>query len=102
MAAYQAEIKTLQTGSSYTVTAHSGSMATAKQEIQRLYDPIYINNLRQVREGSSSPSYGGEDGMGYVYLIGFVIALYAIVTYWPIVLGIGILWLIYKLCTRFL
>ena len=102
MATYQAEIKTLETGSSYTVTVHSGSMSTAKQEIQRLYDPIYINNLRQVREGSLTPNYGGEDGMGYVYFIGFVLALYVIANYWPFLLGIGAIWLIYKLCTRFL
>ena len=100
MATYQAEIKTLEIGSSYTVTVHSGSSGTARQEIERLYNPIYIHNLRQVREGSSTPSYGGEDGMGYVYIIGFVLALYVIANYWPFVLGIGVLWLIYKICTR--
>jgi hypothetical protein len=100
MVAYKAEIKTLTTGSSYTVTVHSGSMATAKQEIQRLYDPIYINNLRQVREGGSASS-GGEDGMGYVYLIAFVAALYVIANFWPFLLAIGALFAIYKIITHF-
>jgi hypothetical protein len=80
MATYKAEIKTVPTGSSYTVTVESGSISTAKQEIEHLYDPIYIRNLRQVSSGSSSS--GGGDGEGYVWLIGLLFAVWLISNYW--------------------
>jgi len=99
MATYQAEIKTLETGSSYTVTVHSGALSTAKQEIQRLYDPIYIRNLRQVSERSSSSD--DSDGSGSFYLLLGFVALGVVVTYWPVFVSIGALFLIYKLVTHF-
>lgn len=99
MATYQAEIKTLETGSSYTVTVYSGALSTAKQEIQRLYDPIYIRNLRQVSERSSSSD--DSDGSGSFYLLLGFVALGVVVTYWPVFVGIGALFLIYKLVTHF-
>jgi hypothetical protein len=86
MATYKAEIKTVPTGSSYTVTVESGSVYTAKQEIEHLYDPIYIRNLRQVSSGSSSS--GGGDVEGYVWLIGILFGLWVIVEYWWIVVPI--------------
>ena len=92
MATYKAEIKTVSTGSSYTVTVESGSMSTARQEIEHLYDPIYIRNLRQVSSGSSSS--GGGDVEGYVWLIGLLFVLWLIAEYWMIVAPIGAILLI--------
>jgi hypothetical protein len=87
MATYKAEIKTVPTGSSYTVTVESGSISTAKQEIEHLYDPIYIRNLRQVSGGSSSSSSG--DVEGYVWLIAILFVIWLIAEYWMFVLPIG-------------
>lgn len=92
MATYKAEIKTVPTGSSYTVTVESGSMSTAKQEIEHLYHPIYIRNLRQVGSGGGSSSIDG----GWT-LIFAVLGLWLAITYWPVTLAIGIIWAIYKI-----
>ena len=83
MATYKAEIKTVPTGSSYTVTVQSGSYSTAKQEIEHLYNPIYIRNLREVSGGRSSSSDGPGFG-GLMKLFAFMAAL----AYWQIVLPI--------------
>lgn len=89
MSTYKAEIKTVPTGTAYTVTVESGSMSTAKQEIEHLYDPIYIRNLREVRGGSSSGS-GVGDVSGTVGLIGLVAAAWAFVSFTPwILMGLG-------------
>jgi hypothetical protein len=93
MATYKAEIKTVPTGSSYTVTVESGSMSTAKQEIEHLYDPIYIRNLRQVGSGgSSSGSIGGT-----WILIGILVAIAIAIQFWPFTLTILVIWGIYKI-----
>jgi len=89
MATYKAEIKTVPTGTAYTVTVESGSISTAKQEIEHLYDPIYIRNLREVRGGNSSGSGVGDVG-GTVGLIGLVAAAWAFVSFTPwILMGLG-------------
>jgi hypothetical protein len=89
MATYKAEIKTVPTGTAYTVTVESGSISTAKQEIEHLYDPIYIHNLREVRGGNSSGS-GVGDVSGTVGLIGLVAAAWAFVSFTPwILMGLG-------------
>jgi hypothetical protein len=92
MATYKAEIKTVPTGTSYTVTVESGSMSTAKQEIEHLYHPIYIRNLREVGSGGGSSSIDG----GWT-LIFVVLGLWAAITYWPITLGIIVIWGLYKI-----
>jgi hypothetical protein len=90
MATYKAEIKTVPTGSSYTVTVESGSISTAKQEIEHLYKPIYIRNLRQVSNSNSSSSSGVGDIGGTVGLIGLVAAGWAFVSFTPwILMGLG-------------
>ena len=89
MATYKAEIKTVPTGTAYTVTVESGSISTAKQEIEHLYDPIYIRNLREVRGGNSSGSGVGDVG-GTVGLIGLVAVAWAFVSFTPwILMGLG-------------
>jgi hypothetical protein len=92
MATYKAEIKTVPTGSSYTVTVESGSISTAKQEIEHLYDPIYIRNLRQVSSGSSSS--GSGDVEGYVWLIGILFVIWLFANYWMFIVPIGAILLI--------
>lgn len=62
MATYKADIKTTPTGSIYSVTVEAGASYVAKQEIERLYNPIFIRNLRQVSNGSSSSSSGDNGG----------------------------------------
>lgn len=99
MATYKAEIKTVPTGSAYTVTVQSGSMSTARQEIEHLYNPIYIRNLRVAN--SSNSSSGDGDNSGSFYLLLIFIGLCIAVAYWPFFVGIGALFLIYKLITHF-
>ena len=98
MATYKAEIKTVPTGGQFTVTTESGSISTARQQIEKLYDPIYIYNLRECRGGGSS---SGEDAFCWLYLIAFAVALYVIVEYWWIVVPLGVICLIAWICKQF-
>lgn len=68
MATWKADIKTTSTGSIYSVTVEAGASYVAKQEIERLYNPIFIRNLHQVRNSSSSSS-SNDDGNGGVALV---------------------------------
>lgn len=86
MATFQADIKTTSDGSYYTVTVEAGASYVAKQEIERLYRPIFIQNLRQV-SSSNSPSYSPEASWIGIGLIGFFL-LFAMFTPW-ILMAIG-------------
>jgi hypothetical protein len=93
MPTYKAEIKTVPTGSSYTVTVESGSMSTARQEIEHLYEPIYIRNLRQV--GSESGSDGSIEGTWF--LIAILVTIVIAIQFWPITLALLVIWGLYKI-----
>jgi len=87
MATYQAKIKTTPTGSYYTVTVEAGASYVAKQEIERLYRPISILNLRQVSSSSSESQFSPEASWIGISLIGFFL-LFAMFTPW-ILMAIG-------------
>jgi hypothetical protein len=53
MALYEAEIKVVPTGSFFKVQIESGSLNTAQDAIEHIYQPISLRNIRQVRGGSS-------------------------------------------------
>lgn len=89
MATWKADIKTTSTGSIYSVTVEAGASYVAKQEIERLYNPIFIRNLHQVRNSSSSSS-SNDDGNGGVALIGLAAAAWAFFTFTPIIAMIGL------------
>ena len=101
MATYKAEIKTVPTGSFYTVTVESGSISTAKQEIDHLYDPISVRNLRQVSNNSSASS-SIDDVSGTVGLVGLVAACWVFVSFTPWIAmlagGAAATWVAEKLC----
>lgn len=80
MATFQADIKTTPTGSVYTVTVEAGASYVAKQEIERLYRPIFIQNLRQVSSSNSPQVSWAAIGM-----IGFLI-LFSMFTPWILML----------------
>lgn len=86
MATYKAEIKTVPTGGQFTVTTESGSIGTAREQIEKLYDPIYIYNLRECRGDNSGSSVG--DISGSVGLIGIIAAGWLFFTFAPWVLMI--------------
>jgi len=91
MATWKADIKTTPTGSIYSVTVEAGASYVAKQEIERLYNPIFIRNLHQVRSGGSSSS-GSDSGSigGMVGLIGLVAAGWAFMSFTPwVLMGLG-------------
>lgn len=80
MATFQAEIKTTPTGSYHVVTVEAGASYVAKQEIEHLYRPITIKNLRQV-SSSNQPSYSPEASWIGIGLIGSLF-LFAMFTPW--------------------
>ena len=72
-------------------TAHG-----AKEQLERIYGAEQVINLRQVREESSSSS--GEGSFALAVVLGAVLgAIYLIVTFWPIALAIGVLYILYKI-----
>lgn len=89
MATYKALIKTVPTGSAFEVTTESGSISTAKQQIEKLYDPIYIHNLREVRNSSSV-----SESSGSWFLILAIFGIWLIVTYWWIVIPLSVIGLV--------
>lgn len=83
MATWKADIKTTPTGSIYSVTVEAGASYVAKQEIERLYKPIFIQNLRQVHgDSSGSDVSGGASVVG----VGLLAACFAFVYFTPWVL----------------
>lgn len=92
MATWKADIKTTPTGSIYSVTVEAGASYVARQEIERLYNPIFIRNLHQVRNNSSSSSGDSDSSSvgGAVALIGLVAAGWAFMSFTPwILMGLG-------------
>lgn len=81
MATYQAKIKTTPTGSYYNVTVEAGASYVAKQEIERLYRPITILNLRQVSSSSSESQFAPEASWIGIGLVGLFF-LFAMFTPW--------------------
>lgn len=92
MPTFEASIKTVPTGSDFKVTTEAGSINTARQQIEKLYDPIYIRNLREVSGGSSLTDAG--DIGGWVVIGGIVFVIWLVVEYWWIVLPIAAISLI--------
>ena len=90
MATWKAEIKTTPTGSAYTVTVEAGASYVAKQEIEHLYNPIYIRNLRQVSSGGSSFTSDG-DVSGYLILGAIAVGIWLLVEYWWIVVPAAVI-----------
>ena len=89
MATYKADIKTTSAGSIYSVTVEAGASYVAREEIQRLYDPIFIRNLREVRDSSSSGS-GIGDVSGTAALVGLIAAAFLLVSFTPwVLMGFG-------------
>lgn len=90
MATWKADIKTTTTGSIYSVTVEAGAAYVARQEIERLYNPIFIRNLHQVRSVSSTSSESSGDGTGAVLLIGLVAAGWMFMSFTPwVLMGLG-------------
>lgn len=81
MATYQAKIKTTPTGSYYNVTVEAGASYVAKQEIERLYRPITILNLRQVSSSSGESQFSPEASWIGIGLVGLFF-LFAMFTPW--------------------
>jgi hypothetical protein len=86
MATYKADIKTTSAGSIYSVTVEAGASYVAKEEIQRLYNPIFIRNLRQVSGNSSSSDFSIGDVSGTVGLVGLIALIWAFVSFTPWIL----------------
>lgn len=86
MATWQAQIKTTPTGSYHTVTVEAGASYVAKQEIEHLYRPITIMNLRQVSSDNET-QFSPEASWIGIGLVGSLF-LFAMFTPW-IAMGIG-------------
>jgi len=99
MATYKARIKTVPTGSAFEVTTESGCISTAREQIEKLYDPIYIHDLREVSGGSSLSDVG--DLGGWLILGAILFGIWLIVEYWWIVIpSVVILCILYYFATK--
>ena len=91
MATFEAIIKTVPHGSDFKVTTEAGSITTAKQQIEKLYDPIYIHNLREV--GSGVTFTEGDFG-GMLMLGAIIFAIWLFVEHFWIITPIAVVSLI--------
>jgi hypothetical protein len=90
MATWKADIKTTPTGSVYSVTVEAGASYVAKEEIERLYRPIFVRNLRQVSRNSGSESSSESSVGGTIALVGLIAAGWAFMSFTPwILMGLG-------------
>ena len=67
----------------------------AKEQLERIYGAEQIINLREISSrggGGSSSDSGGL--MGLAVVAG---AIYLGVTFWPILLGLGVIYILYKI-----
>lgn len=96
MATWTANIKTTPTGSIYPVKVHADAYSTAREEIERLYDPIFMTNLRKISSTSSSDS-SDVDTNSILWLIGIFIAM----VFWPVTVTILAIFVIYKIVQFF-
>jgi hypothetical protein len=102
MATYRAEIKVTPTGSFFPVTIESGALSTAKDAIEHIYNPISMQNLREVRGGGGGGSnISMSSGNGGTWLVGLLggAALLLYFTPWILMLayGAGGTWIAQKL-----
>jgi hypothetical protein len=87
MPKYSADIKVVSSGSFFNVTVDSGSLWTAKETIQHIYNPLSIRNLRECRGSSSSSVSVGDIGSTGA-MISLIAVVWALVTFTPWVLMI--------------
>lgn len=87
MATWQAEIKVTTIGSYFPVTVEAGSLGTAKETIEHIYNPITIRNLHQISSRSSSNSSLDVGGTGT--LIGLIVAVWIFVNFSHFILMLG-------------
>jgi hypothetical protein len=66
----------------------------AKEQLQSIYGAQQIINLREIsnRGGGSSSDSGAMVGLALIAGI-----IYLVVTYWPIALGLLVLYILYKI-----
>ena len=101
MALYEAEIKVVPTGSFFRVEIDSGSLSTAKETIEHIYNPISIRNLRSAnKSNSSTSSISAPNGFGPI-LVG-IFGISALFLYFtPYILsvlyGAGATWMAQKI-----
>ena len=98
MATFEAIIKTVPHGSDFKVTTEAGSITTAKQQIVKLYDPIYIHNLREV--GSGFTFTGGDLG-GMLMLGAVLFVIWLFVEYFWIMTPLTVIILIACIYKKF-
>jgi hypothetical protein len=67
----------------------------AKEQLERIYGAEQVVNLREISNRGDGGSSSDSSGLfGLAVIIG---AIYLLVTYWPIALGLATLYLIYKI-----
>lgn len=87
MPLYRADIKVVSSGNFFEVTVEEGSLSTAKQSIEHIYNPISIRNLREARRSSSLSSSSMDIGSTGA-IVSLIAVVWALVTFTPWVLMI--------------
>jgi hypothetical protein len=99
MATWRADVFVNSKVGRITTEVEAATWSGAKEQIYAKHGDVQqITNLREVNTwGSRSSSNSSGDGGGSVMLIAGMIGLYFAITYWPITLAIGALYVIYKM-----
>ena len=94
MAIYRAKCWLGSSSGYQTLEVKSNTLSGAKEQFQRIYGAQQVINLHQVRESNNSSSSVESSSGGW--LIGGLVLIGAIVTYWyyaiPAAIVIGVLW----------
>ena len=96
MATWRAEVFVNSRVGRINTEVEAATWAGAKEQIYAKHGDVQqITNLREVNTWGSRSSSSG-DSSGSVMLIAGMIGLYFAITYWPITLAIGVLYVLYK------
>lgn len=73
-----------------TLEVQASTYIGAREQLERVYGATQITNLRKV-ESSSGSSLSSSDTEGLLWLAAICFVLYFLITYWYIVIPIGVI-----------
>jgi hypothetical protein len=77
------------------IEVSASTISGAKEQLQNIYGAEQIINLRESSNNSGGGSSADSGAMLALAVIGG--AIYLLITYWPIALGVALLYILYRI-----